>query len=193
MSGNKKFTPMALDKLLNDAMEDTNQLQNELKTQNYDNGFQEDDDIVPAPAVSPQINQLVDKQSDGAQVDYSRVYGQLERLIENGNIALQVLGAIDPDVSGVEIATATASLMNAVKNCVAEFTKIHMQHLKFQQMLHAMKVKHQYKMEEMEMRRDLYNGNATPMSSNKPTEMIEWEAEGATAYIKFLQDKNKKE
>lgn len=184
---NKKFSPLALDQILNDAIEDTEQLQNELKTQQYD------DDIVPAPAVSPQINQLVDKQSDGAQVDYSRVYGQLERLIENGNIALQVLGAIDPDVSGVEIATATASLMNAVKNCVAEFTKIHLQHLKFQQMLHAMKVKHDYKMEEIKMRKDLYNGNNPTVLSDKPTEMIEWEAEGATEYIKFLQNKNKKD
>ena len=183
----KKFTPMALDQILNDAMEDTKNLQNELKTNNY-----EEDDIVPAPAVSPQINQLVDQQSDGAQVDYNRVYGQLERLIENGNIALQVLGAIDPDISGVEIANATASLMNAIKNCVAEFTKIHLQHLKFQQMLHAMKVKHDYKMEEMQMRRDLYNGNVTTIKGDKPTDLIEWEAEGATEYIKFLQNKNNK-
>lgn len=183
---NKKFSPIALDQLLNDAIEDTKELQNEITTDTSD-------DVIPlAPPVSPQINNLVDQQNQGATVDYSRVYGQLERLIENGNIALQVLGAIDPDVSGVEIATATASLMNAVKNCVAEFTKIHMQHLKFQQMLQAMKVKHDYKMEEIQMRRDLYNGTATTMN-NKPTELIEWEAEGATEYIKFLQNKNKKD
>jgi hypothetical protein len=39
-------------------------------------------------------------KDNGGSVDYNRVYGQLERLIENGNIALEVIGAIDPDVSG---------------------------------------------------------------------------------------------
>ena len=75
----QKFSPTALDQLLSDAMEDTNQLQNELKT----NEYQEQDDVLPVPPVSPQINQLVNKISQGATVDYSRVYSQLERLIEN--------------------------------------------------------------------------------------------------------------
>ena len=75
----QKFSPTALDQLLSDAMEDTNQLQNELKT----NEYQEQDDVLPVPPVSPQINQLVNKTSQGATVDYSRVYSQLERLIEN--------------------------------------------------------------------------------------------------------------
>lgn len=90
----QKFSPLALDQILTDAIEDTNNLQNELM-------FNEepDEDIIPAPGVSPNINGLVEQHTDGKTVDYNRVYSQLERLIENGNIALQVLGAIDPDVS----------------------------------------------------------------------------------------------
>jgi hypothetical protein len=114
----------------------------------------------------------------------------LERLIENGNIALQVLGAIDPDVSGMEVAASTASLMNAIKNCVAEFTKIHMQHIKFQQTLHLIEVKHNYKMAELKMRKDLYSNNNTETDiSNKPESLIEWETEGAFGYMKYLKDK----
>ena len=75
----KKFSPTALDQLLSDAIEDTEQIQNELKTADY----QEQDEIVPAPPVSPQINKLVESQTRGTTVDYSRVYSQLERLIEN--------------------------------------------------------------------------------------------------------------
>lgn len=88
----------------------------------------------------------------------------------------------------MEVAASTATLMNAVKNCVAEFTKIHMQHLKFQQTLQLMEMKHKYKMEEMRARKELYSsGNETV--NNGPTEMIEWETEGAIEYIKFLKEK----
>ena len=42
--------------------------------------------------------------------------------------------------------------MNAIKNCVAEFTKIHMQHIKFQQKLELMRINHEYKMQELQQR-----------------------------------------
>lgn len=93
---------------------------------------------------------------------------------------------------GMEVAASTASLMNAIKNCVAEFTKIHMQHIKFQQTLHLMEVKHEYKMKEMKMRKELYSNSET-IESNKPESLIQWETEGAFEYMKFLQKKNKKE
>jgi hypothetical protein len=185
----QKFSPLALDQILTDAIEDTNNLHNELMLAD-----EQEEDIIPAPSVSPNINGLVDKTNDGRTVDYNRVYSQLETLIENGNIALQVLGAIDPDVSGMEVASSTASLMNAVKNCVAEFTKIHLMHLKHQQMLETLRIKHEYKMQEMQARRDLYSANDSTgfSNTNQPKELIEWETEGAIEYIKFLQEKNKK-
>jgi hypothetical protein len=94
---------------------------------------------------------------------------------------------------GMEVASSTASLMNAIKNCVAEFTKIHLMHLKHQQMLEAMRIKHEYKMLEMRERKALYsNESGATINSNEPKSLIEWETEGATEYIKFLQEKNKK-
>lgn len=185
----QKFSPLALDQLLSDAMDETEEIKNELY-------YDEEDDIVPAPSVSPQINNLV-KGNDGigGQVDYARVYSQLERLIENGNIALQVLGAIDPDVSGIEVATSTATLMNAVKNCVAEFTKIHMQHIKFQQTLQMLELKHKYKMLEMEKRKEIFSaksGESTGIINSGTQELVEWETESATEYTKWLMNKNKK-
>lgn len=184
----QKFSPMALDDILKDALEDTQNLQNELVTS--EENTEVTDDIIPAPIVNPAINNLINSNDAGKTVDYNRVYSQLERLIENGNIALQVLGAIDPDVSGVEIANATASLMNAVKNCVAEFTKIHMMHLKFEQQLKLMETKHNYKMIEMQQRKALYSDNSSVVNTG-PVEMIEWETEGAMEYMKILQNRGK--
>ena len=184
----QKFNPLALDSILNDCMEDTEQLKNEITCA----PAYADDDIVPAPDVSPALNNLV--KNDGTSVDWNRVYSQLERLIENGNIALQVIAAIDPDVSGAEVAGSTATLMNAIKGCGAEFTKIHMMHLKFQQSMQLMELKHQYKMKEMEMRKSLYskdsNNSVQTINSEKVTEMVEWETDGVMDYINFLNNKN---
>lgn len=91
----------------------------------------------------------------------------------------------------MEVAASTASLMNAIKNCVAEFTKIHMQHIKFQQQLHLMKVKHEYKMKELEKRKELYSDN---IEKSPVTELISWESEGAIDYINYINNqKDKKE
>jgi hypothetical protein len=66
-------------------------------------------------------------------------------------------------------------------------------HLKHQQMLEAMRIKHEYKMLEMRERKALYsNESGATINSNEPKSLIEWETEGATEYIKFLQEKNKK-
>lgn len=100
-------------------------------------------------------------------------------------------GAIDPDISGTDVASSTASLMNAIKGCVAEFTKIHMQHIKFQQNLQMMEIKHQYKMQELETKAKLYNKGEAAVTSIESTAMVEWETEGATEYMKFLAEKNK--
>lgn len=178
-----KFSPIALDQLLNETLEDTKELQNELQTNSYD----ESEEITPVPGVSPQINNMVNQSTLGQTVDYSRVYSQLERLIENGNIALQVIGAIDPDVSGVEVAAATASLMNAIKNCVAEFTKIHMQHIKFQQKLELMRINHEYKMTELQQRKNLIDDD-TNVQNKSATSLIEWQTDGVAAYLKYLQE-----
>lgn len=176
----QKFSPLALDQLLSDAMENTSAIQAELK--------EDETDIVPAPAVSASIDKLVN-QKNGESVDYTRVYAQLERLIENGNIALQILGAIDPDVSGIETATATASLMNAIKNCVAEFTKIHLQHIKFQQIVQLEEIKHRHKIEQLKLKKEIMRGEDSNEKENI-TELIPWETEGAAAYLNYIKQRD---
>lgn len=58
----QKFNPLALDQILNDAIADTADLQNELMTDNYNI---DDESIIPAPAVSPAINNLLGNTGNG--------------------------------------------------------------------------------------------------------------------------------
>ena len=175
------FSTKALDDLLADAMEDTVALKDEI-TQ-YSN-------ITPVPATAPGITNMIE-QKTGNTVDFARVYSELEKLIENGNVALQVLAAIDPDVSGSEVASATASLMNAIKGCMAEFTKIHMQHIKFQQQMQLEELKHKHKLEQIKAKglvtkeqsaTDTFDVDAGQVS------LVEWETESVTKYINFLKN-----
>lgn len=191
----KKFSVSDLDKILSDAV-DTNELaevHNELIQD-------EKDQLIPDNDVSPAIANMVN-QKTGATVDFSRVYKQLEKLIQNGNIALEVLAAIDPDVSGGQVSSSTASLMNAIRGCVAEFTKIHLQHIKFQQTLQMMQIKHKYKMEQIAKRNqafknrddaiDITSANSTTVKSENGNVMVPWNTENIIDYMNYLNKQKK--
>lgn len=187
----QKFNALALEQLLTNCTEQTEQLTQQISEYDYENS------PIAAPT-SPNTANLINNEEAGHTVDYNRVYSQLEKLIENGNIALEILGAVDPDVSGMQVASATASLMNAVKNCVAEFTKIHMQHIKFQQQIQMMELKHHYKMLELEKRKEMYavksGDNIPTINSNangQVTEMVEWETENMFSYFEWQQQNEK--
>lgn len=183
----KKFSVSDLDEILNEAV-DKNELtniQNELMNE-------QNEELVPTDDVSPEIANMVDKKT-GLTVDYSRVYKQLEKLIENGNIALQVIAAIDPDTSDGQIGTSTASLMNAIKNCIAQFTKIHLQHIKFQQTLQMMQIKHRYKMEQIAKRNQAFKNrddaiDITNVSNTKNGNvLVPFNTENVIDYIQYVK------
>lgn len=186
----KKFSVSDLDDLLSEAIDgnELTNIQNELKAE-------QNDELIPTDDVSPEIANMVNKR-DGLTVDYSRVYKQLEKLIQNGNVALQIIAAIDPDTSNGQIGTTTASLMNAIKNCVAQFTKIHMQHIKFQQALQLMKIKHQYKMQQIEKRNqalkgkdnaiDITSANSTTIKNENGNIMVPWNTQNIIDYMNYL-------
>ena len=183
----KKFSVSDLDQLLSDAVdtEELTNIKNELVQE-------EKDQLVPADSVSPQIANMVN-QKNGLTVDYSRVYKQLEKLIQNGNIALEIIAAIDPDVSGGQIGNTTASLMNAIRGCVSEFTKIHLQHIKYQQTLDMMKIKHQYKMEQIAKRNQAFKNRddaiditSTPTIKNGNV-LVPYNTENVIDYIQYVK------
>lgn len=201
----QKFNAAALDQLLNQSMQNISNINEQLKQDAHtssfslpvsdydydDQGQYQEQGIVPnSMIVNPDIKQMVNKKTDGQTVDYQRVYSQLQRLIEQGNFALQVISAIQPDASSTQVATATASLMNAIRGCVAEFTKIHSQHIRYQQNLQTMRIKHEYRIKEMQLRSTLYNKNKEETQNTEEISMIPWQTESILGYLKYL-DKNK--
>lgn len=200
----QKFNASALDKLLNQSMQNIQTISDQLKEDKntsqspfvmplIQSDYDDEQGILPnSDLVNPDINQMVNTSSEGQTVDYKRVYSQLQRLIQQGNIALQILSAIDPDVSGVEAASATATLMNAIRGCVAEFTKIHSQHIRYQQSLQTMRIKHEYRIEQMKMRSTLYNNkNKEQQINTEQVTMVPWETESVLGYLKYLNKSNK--
>ena len=53
----QKFNALALDQILANALEDTQELTSEIVE--FDSEQNDDDDIVPAPSVSPNLNNLI--------------------------------------------------------------------------------------------------------------------------------------
>lgn len=181
-----KFSVNDLDQLLSDAV-DSNELAN-IKSE-LDN-----EELIPQSQVSPAIANMVD-QKTGLTIDYSRVYRQLEKLIQNGNVALQIIAAIDPDTSDGQIGNTTASLMNAIKNCVAEFTKIHLMHIKFQQAIQLENIRHQHKMEQLEKKQQIIaarnnnKNNTIDVEEQKGEDgnvLVPWNTEQISQYMQFL-------
>lgn len=183
-----KFSVNDLDQLLSDAI-DSNELAT-IKDQ-LDN-----EELVPESQVSPAIANMVN-QKTGQSVDFTRVYRQLEKLIQNGNVALQIIAAIDPDTSDGQIGTTTASLMNAIKNCVAEFTKIHLMHIKFQQAIQLENIRHQHKMEQLEKKQQIIAARNNNNGKNNTIDveeqkgengnvLVPWNTEQISQYMQYL-------
>lgn len=69
-----------------------------------------------------------------SKVDVKRVYGELASLIEIGNDVLKSAKyAIDIDPTAEGVLAGASSVIHAVNDTVKEFTKIHIQNLKFEQ------------------------------------------------------------
>lgn len=120
----------------------------------------------------------------GDAVDHDLVYRKIGELIDNGNLVLQMFQSVDPDVTEPSTLTAIASLMNAIKGCIAEYTKIHAQSIKFQQAKEMEKIRQENRLEAIQFRKNVYNGEQTAqevalheIGSNDLVEFLLWKKE----------------
>lgn len=176
-----KFKTVDINELIDSCTNDVEDLTNEITAYDQNN--------IAAPT-SPEITNMVNQQH-GTTVDFSRVYGQLERLIENGNQTLETLNAFDLDVASPDIINAATSLMNSIKNCMTEFTKIHLQHIKFQQSIQMEEIKFKHKQEIIEKRLAVKNG-IIDGNVVSPTQMIEVKDNDIINFIKMQESLTKK-
>lgn len=166
------FTPLSLDNLINEVAGTQEELDSELAQYGGN-----------APATDPAITNMVN-QKTGLTVDFGKTYSQLERLIDHGNNALAIIQAIDPDTSSMETVGAVSSLMNAIRGCVAEFNKIHLQHIKYQQTLDLIEVKHQNKLKEIQAR-----NNSNEIVANQNSIQPEWNSNDMLLFIQWKRER----
>jgi hypothetical protein len=87
-------------------------------------------------------------------IEVKRVYNELENLISLGNgILKNAKYAVEMDPTAEGVLAGTASMMNAVKDTVKEFTKIHLQNLKFEQQVQLEKLKQNGREKIVELRK----------------------------------------
>lgn len=122
--------------------------------------------------------------NDGDSIDHDLVYKKIGELIDNGNLVLQMFQSVDPDVTEPTTLTAIASLMNAIKGCIAEYTKIHAQSVKFKQAKEMEALRQANRLQAIQFRKDVYNGEQTAqevalheIGSNDLVEFLLWKKE----------------
>lgn len=177
---NSKFTAFDLDQLINDCTGQVDQVSQQLSTY-------KDQQVIPCG--NPQTKDLID--TTGLSVDFSRVYNQLEKLIQNGNAALQVLAAIDPDTIQPGTLTATATLMSAIKNCLSEFTRIHSIHIKHQLALDMEAVRQKNRIQLMQVKQNLKEKKTEDIQTAELSEFSDKTTADIFRYLR--QQKEKRE
>ena len=105
-------------------------------------------------------------------------------------MTLQLLQSIDPDVTNPATLGATASLMNSIRGCISEFTKIHQQYIKFQNILQLEKIKHENKKAIIKYRKDLADGKID--SNAQQTDLFEVKSNTLLDFIEFQREKENK-
>ena len=183
------FSATALDKLINESLEDTNNFKDELTNINEYNlepNLNEDDSYLTNDNKTwSETKNIIDKKS-GSSVSFDYVYKKIGQLIDTGNSTLELLQSIDPDVTNPATLGATASLLNSIKGCISEFTKIHQQYIRFQNTLILEKLKLENKKELIRFKKAVAEGK--DKDDIKPTELIETASNDILNYVKFKRE-----
>jgi len=163
-SKKQQFSSSALDDLVNESIAEADALQDELKEVNVneitlDESGKEnfDDYIVNDDKNWGETGGVINKET-GESISFDYVYNKICKLIDTGDATLQMIQSIDLDVVDPQILTASATLMNTIRGCITEFTRIHQQWVRFNQTLKLEKIKFEHKKELMKYKHNLING-----------------------------------
>ena len=148
------------------------------------------DDYLPDESKTWAEAKSVVNKTYGNTVSFDYVYKKIGQLIDNGNMTLQLLQSIDPDVTNPATLGATASLMNSIRGCISEFTKIHQQYIKFQNMIQLEKIKLENKKEILRYKKDLVDGKLD--SNVKSTDLFEIKSNTLLDFVEYQREKENK-
>lgn len=185
------FNVTDLDKLVDESIASADQLKDEMNKMDLNSYEYDQDDLLNENDISWTENKNVVNKATGDSISYDYVYKKIGELIDTGNASLQMLQSIDPDVTNPGTLGATASLLNSIRGCISEFTKIHQQYIRFQQTLQLERIKLENKKEIIKYRKAINNGQLETDVS--PTELIETSSSDIMNYIMFKKDQEDKE
>lgn len=200
MSNNQgqKFTSTALDKLINESIEEADQFEEELKKIDATNltmddvSFPtEDPSVVDTEKSWSETNNLIDKET-GDAIAFNYVYRKIADLIDNGNATLQMIQSIDFAEIDPSLLGATASLMNSIKGCIGEFTKIHQQWIKFNQTIALEDKRLENRKKYLKYKTELQNESN---NANMPqaTELVDVKTSELVEYLQWKKEKEERE
>ena len=198
MTKSQEFTSLALDKLINESLADADDFEEELKkideTQLVisDDKNSDDDYLEQSDKTWGETKNIINK-TDGSSVSFNYVYQKIADLIDNGNAAMQMLQSIDLDVADPQLITSTATLINSIKGCISEFTKIHQQWVRFNQVLKLEQIKFENKKRLMKYRNDLNNGTDEEKTGTSPTDLIEVKTGDLVEFLQWKKEKEQRE
>lgn len=189
------FNVTDLDRLVDESIANADQLKNEmnkidLSSKEFSINSLDDDYLNDSNIGWTENKNIIDRDS-GTSISYDYVYKKIGELIDTGNASLQMLQSIDPDVTNPATLGATASLLNSIRGCISEFTKIHQQYIRFQQTLQLEKIKLENRKEIIKYRKAINNGQVDDNISS--TELIESSSSDIMNYIMYKKEQEEKE
>ena len=206
MSSKKnQFTSASLNQLINEAIAEADEVTSDLNglsgeqfaiTETDDpisddnalvNNDNYDDYLAESDKTWSEADGVVNKET-GESVSFNYVYKKIAALIDNGNTALEMLQSIDLDVADPALLNAAGSLINVIRGCISEFTKIHLRWIKFNQAMRMEDKRFENKMKLMKYRNDLINGKQDEQS--QISQLFELKS---ADLVEFLQWKKEKE
>jgi len=198
MSKKQTFSSSALDKLVEESIAEADDFKNELdkidETQLEFSPAMEDvpDDYLENGSKSWEETKNVINKESGDSISFNYVYKKIAELIDNGNAALQMLQSIDLDVADPSLIGAASSLMNSIRGCISEFTKIHQQWIRFNQTMKLEEKRFENRMKLIKYRNEVQNGTENVVSA-KTNDLYEVKSTDLVAFLKWKEEQAKLE
>ena len=178
------FTTFDLNKLVDESINEADEIQAELKTIDENQltfpaeEEESDDYLAESEKTFGETKNVIEKDT-GSAISFNYVYKKIGDLIDKGNTSLDMLQAIDLDVADPALIGQAASLMNAIRGCISEFTKIHLQWVRFNNALKIEQQRLANKKELLRFKNNLANGTegqaqASNLVEVTPSEIIEF-------------------
>jgi hypothetical protein len=126
-----------------------------------------------------------EQSSDEVELDKAKVYSELATLVKNGNDVLSTVKMMieaDPDA---EMVHGAAQMLNAIRDTLKEFTKIHMSKLKFEQQKELENLKIQGRKELTEHKFD----KAKELLTQKNPKQVGYDPNTTEDLLPFCQEK----